>query len=57
VEALFGNFFGATDDSVYRLSQQVLRGEHSWIEDGIIGLHEPDAVEKLEAAAEELTTA
>jgi hypothetical protein len=57
VEALFGNFFGATDDSVYRLSQQVLRGEHSWIEDGIIGMHEPGAVEKLEAAAEELTTA
>ena len=55
VDDLFENFFGPSDDSVYRLSQQVLRGEHSWIENGIIGLHEEGAVEKLEAAAERET--
>ena len=52
IDDLFESFFGPNDDSIYKLSQQVLRGEHSWIENGIIGLHEEGAIEKLEAAAE-----
>jgi alkylation response protein AidB-like acyl-CoA dehydrogenase len=55
IDELFENLFGPNDDSIYRLSQQVLRGEHAWIENGIIGLHEEGAVEKLEAAAERET--
>src|SRR5256885_11288081 len=36
VNELFRNLYGPTDDRVYRLSQQVLRGEQAWMESGII---------------------
>jgi alkylation response protein AidB-like acyl-CoA dehydrogenase len=52
VDALFGNLYGRTDTSVYKLSQAVLKGEHAWIETGIIGLDE-STIEKLESAIEE----
>jgi hypothetical protein len=34
----FANFYGPNDAAIYRISQQVLRGEHSWLEQGIVGL-------------------
>ncbi|HEU4995005.1 MAG TPA: acyl-CoA dehydrogenase family protein [Gemmatimonadaceae bacterium] len=52
VNALFANLYGATDNAVYRLSQQVLEGQHAWLETGIIGLHEEGDLERFEAAAE-----
>jgi hypothetical protein len=52
VDALFDNLFGRTDSSVYKLSQQVLEGEHAWLEAGIVGLGAGN-LEKLETAVEE----
>jgi alkylation response protein AidB-like acyl-CoA dehydrogenase len=52
VDALFDNLYGRTDKSVYKLSQQVLKGEHSWMEAGIVGL-DASTIEKLESAVEE----
>ena len=52
IDALFGSLFGPTDDSVYRVSQQVLRGEHAWLETGIIGMTDYETAEKWEAAVE-----
>jgi alkylation response protein AidB-like acyl-CoA dehydrogenase len=51
VKALFDDLYGPNDNAIYRVSQQVLRGEHSWLETGIIGMHEDGAVERFEAAA------
>ena len=42
VNDIFENLYGPSDDSVYALSQQVLRGEHAWMEDGIISLRETE---------------
>jgi alkylation response protein AidB-like acyl-CoA dehydrogenase len=53
IDDLFENLYGPTDDAVYRVSQQVLKGEHAWLETGIIGLHEAGAIDRLEAAAAE----
>ena len=36
VEALFDRLFVNADNATYRLAQEVLRGEHEWLEDGII---------------------
>jgi hypothetical protein len=52
VDTLFDHMFGPTDDRVYRVAQDVLKGQHAWLENGIIGLHEEGAVEQFEAAAE-----
>jgi alkylation response protein AidB-like acyl-CoA dehydrogenase len=56
VDDLFDRFFGPTDDSVYKLSQQVLKGEHAWLESGIIGTADYDTVEKWESAVRETET-
>jgi len=56
VDTLFDQMFGPTDDRVYRLAQDVLKGQHAWLENGIIGLHEEGAVEQFEAAAAETET-
>jgi alkylation response protein AidB-like acyl-CoA dehydrogenase len=37
VKEHFANFYGKNDRAIYRVSQQVLRGEHSWLEQGIVG--------------------
>src|SRR3712207_410356 len=34
----FANFYGPNDAAIYRVSQQVLRGEHAWLEQGIVGM-------------------
>jgi hypothetical protein len=38
IEAHFRNFYGKTDSALSRISQQVLRGDHAWLESGIISL-------------------
>jgi len=32
----FDQLFGVDDPALYRLSQEVLRGEHAWLEQGIV---------------------
>src|SRR5207244_7075873 len=36
VERLFDDFYGRNDGAMYRVAQAVLKGEHAWLEDGII---------------------
>jgi len=36
VEVLFSNFYGSADGDMYRVAQQVMKGQHAWLEDGII---------------------
>jgi hypothetical protein len=36
VEALFDRLFKNADNSTYRLAQEVLRGEHAWLEKGAL---------------------
>ena len=43
VEQLFANFYGEYDAEMYRVAQQVLRGEHAWLEEGIVSLLEDEA--------------
>ena len=38
----FDRFYGANDDATYRVAQQVLRGEHAWLESGIIDMIDED---------------
>src|SRR3569833_1568000 len=38
VDALFQNFYGAFDGQMYRVAQQVMKGEHDWLETGIISM-------------------
>jgi hypothetical protein len=32
----FDQLFGANDPALYRLAMEVLRGEHAWLEQGIV---------------------
>src|SRR5687768_8337406 len=34
----FRDFFGPNDDRLYKVSQRVLKGEHAWLEEGIVGM-------------------
>jgi len=36
IAALFADLFGAHDTAVYKLAADVLKGKHSWLEDGIV---------------------
>ena len=56
LDDLFENLYGPTDDAVYRLSQQVLKGEHAWLESGIIGSADYETAERWENAAREAET-
>jgi hypothetical protein len=38
VDRLFDDFYGSDDAASYRVAQQVLKGEHAWMEDGIISM-------------------
>jgi alkylation response protein AidB-like acyl-CoA dehydrogenase len=40
----FASLYGPSDGALYRLAQQVLRGEHAWLEEGIVEMS-ADAVE------------
>jgi alkylation response protein AidB-like acyl-CoA dehydrogenase len=56
IDELFDKLYGPTDDRVYRVAQQVLKGEHAWLESGIIGTADYDQVERWESAAREAET-
>ena len=43
IDQLFQNFYGSYDAEMYRIAQQVLRGEHAWLENGIISLTDEHA--------------
>ncbi len=36
IEALFANFYGAYDREMYTVAQNVMKGQHAWLESGII---------------------
>ena len=36
ISAKFGELYGKHDAALYRLAMQVLRGEHEWLEHGIV---------------------
>src|SRR4051812_13403710 len=38
IHQLFANFYGHYDSEMYRVAQQVIRGEHAWLETGIISM-------------------
>ncbi|MEX2177341.1 MAG: acyl-CoA dehydrogenase family protein [Gemmatimonadaceae bacterium] len=42
IDQLFDTLYGPNDDAVYKLSQQVLKGEHAFMEGGIIPLKTAD---------------
>jgi alkylation response protein AidB-like acyl-CoA dehydrogenase len=42
IERLFADFYGRYDREMYRVAQQVMRGEYAWLEEGIIDMIEPD---------------
>src|SRR5688572_7847106 len=35
IDELFQNFYGPNDENLYRLAMSVLKGEHTWLEQGI----------------------
>jgi hypothetical protein len=44
VKQLFANFYGEYDAQMYKVAQQVMRGEHSWLETGIVSLVEEEGM-------------
>jgi hypothetical protein len=38
IRAHFQALFGPNDPALYKVAMQVLRGEHAWLEQGIVGL-------------------
>lgn len=57
VEASFRALYGAHDGALYRLAQRVVKGEHAWLESGIVeaeaiaGITEPVAASPSRVAA------
>ena len=54
IRAHFRALFGPSDPALYRVAMQVLRGEHAWLEQGIVPLdsyREARAAEPKAAAA------
>jgi hypothetical protein len=43
IRASFKALFGPSDPALYKVAMQVLRGEHAWLEHGIVGLVPADA--------------
>jgi alkylation response protein AidB-like acyl-CoA dehydrogenase len=43
IKQLFAGFYGNYDAEMYRIAQQVIRGEHAWLETGIVGMLEDEA--------------
>ena len=50
----FRALFGKSDPALYRVAMQVLRGEHAWLEQGIVGL---TSVDLSDAETAEMPTA
>jgi alkylation response protein AidB-like acyl-CoA dehydrogenase len=45
VKQLFAGFYGDYDAEMYRVAQQVMRGEHAWLETGIISMLDEESGE------------
>jgi alkylation response protein AidB-like acyl-CoA dehydrogenase len=43
VHKLFEDFYGADDGAMYKVAQQVLKGEHAWLEEGIMSMMDSPA--------------
>jgi alkylation response protein AidB-like acyl-CoA dehydrogenase len=52
IAAHFRALFGPSDPALYKVAMQVLRGEHAWLEQGIVGLVPPSDI--AEAQTQEL---
>ena len=52
IAAHFRALFGRSDPALYKVAMQVLRGEHAWLEQGIVGLVPPSDI--AEARTQEL---
>jgi alkylation response protein AidB-like acyl-CoA dehydrogenase len=50
----FENLFGANDPALYRLAQEVLKGEHRWLERGIVGIMPGTAAAGAATAVEQV---
>jgi len=50
---LFDSFYGDFDGEMYRVAQQVMRGEHAWLETGIISLLDEHAPAKVSPSKRE----
>jgi hypothetical protein len=42
IDQLFASFYGDYDAEMYRVAQQVMKGEHAWLETGVISLLDDD---------------
>ena len=38
IKVHFDRFYGPNDEALYKVAMQVLKGEHAWLEQGIVGL-------------------
>ncbi len=50
IRHLFAELYGPTDTRMYRIAQQVLKGEHRWLEEGIVGIDAVAAAEETDEA-------
>jgi len=58
IDSLFDRFYGKNDQAIYKVAQQVLRGEHAWLEQGIVGmLLDEDGGATGDTGSEEATAA
>ncbi|HEU5174880.1 MAG TPA: acyl-CoA dehydrogenase family protein [Gemmatimonadaceae bacterium] len=48
IDDIFRDFYGPTDSALYKVSQRVLKGEHAWLEAGIVGFLDESKVERWE---------
>jgi hypothetical protein len=44
----FRDFFGPNDTQLYKVSQRVLKGEHAWLEAGIVGMLPDEGVDGID---------
>ena len=51
VKQLFASFYGDYDAQMYKVAQQVMRGEHSWLETGIVSLVEDEGAPRARASS------
>jgi hypothetical protein len=58
IKVHFDQFYGPNDDAMYKVAMQVLKGEHSWLERGIVPMFDdelaPSGVAGRDAAADHL---
>ncbi len=40
IKTNFDRFYGKNDGAIYTVAQHVLAGDHAWLEQGIVGIHE-----------------